>query len=100
MPFTVASALVLAVPGPTVLRVVSYVLGRGRTTARATVPGVVLGDFTAMTASSLGAGAVLAASATHLAISKPVRAAYLAWLATKLWPAESSLGDRCGINDA
>ena len=62
--FAVASAVLLAVPGPTVMLVVSYALGRGSRSGWATVPGVALGDFTAMTVSLLGAGAVLAASAT------------------------------------
>ncbi len=58
--FAVASLVVLSIPGPTVMLVVSYALGRGRASAWATVPGVSLGDFTAMTVSLLGAGAVLA----------------------------------------
>ncbi len=60
--FALASTALLAVPGPTVMLVVSYALGRGRSTAWATVPGVTLGDFTAMTISLLGAGAIIAAS--------------------------------------
>ena len=36
IPFALTSAVVLAVPGPTVLLVASYALGRGRATARAT----------------------------------------------------------------
>ncbi|MHA1547816.1 MAG: LysE family transporter, partial [Alphaproteobacteria bacterium] len=62
--FVVTCAAILAVPGPTVMLVVSYALGGGRASGWATVPGVALGDFTAMTASLFGAGAVLAASAT------------------------------------
>jgi threonine/homoserine/homoserine lactone efflux protein len=62
--FVMASTVLLIIPGPTVMLVVSYALGRGRGTAWATVPGVALGDLTAMTVSLLGAGAVLAASAT------------------------------------
>ena len=64
--FTAASLALLAIPGPTVILVVSYVLGRGRTSAKATLPGVVLGDFTAMSVSLLGAGSVLQASAPDL----------------------------------
>ena len=60
--FTAASAVMLAIPGPTVLLVVSYALGYGRSSALAVVAGVALGGFTAMTASMLGLGAVLAAS--------------------------------------
>ena len=90
--FVVASAVLLAVPGPTVMLVVSYALGRGKQTAWATVPGVTLGDFTAMTASLMGAGAVLAASATLFTILKLAGAAYLIWLGIGLWRAKPELG--------
>lgn len=89
--FTVASTIMLVVPGPTVMLVVSYALGRGRATGWATVPGVVLGDFAAMTVSLLGAGAVLAASATLFTALKLAGAAYLVWLGIKLWRAEPVL---------
>ena len=49
--FAAASALLLAIPGPTVLLVISYALGHGRRTAWSTVAGVTLGDFTSMTTS-------------------------------------------------
>jgi homoserine/homoserine lactone efflux protein len=75
------------VPGPTVLLVISYALGNGRSSALATVPGVTLGDFTAMTVSLLGAGAILAASATLFTLLKLVGAAYLLWLGIQLWRA-------------
>ena len=91
--FVVASAALLAVPGPTVLLVVSYALGRGRQTGWATVPGVTLGDFVAMTASLLGAGAVLAASAELFTILKLAGAGYLIWLGIKLWRARPELGE-------
>ena len=68
--FAFASLIVLAIPGPTVMLVVSCALGRGRASAWATVPGVALGDLTAMTASPLGPGAILAASATHFTALK------------------------------
>jgi threonine/homoserine/homoserine lactone efflux protein len=85
--FALASAVLLAIPGPTVMLVVSYALGRGRESAWATVPGVTLGDFTAMTVSLAGAGAVLAASATLFLVLKLCGAAYLVWLGIGLWRA-------------
>ena len=85
--FAAASAIMLAIPGPTVLLVVSYALGHGRKTALATVTGVALGDFTAMTASLFGLGAVLAASATLFTVLKWIGGAYLIWLGIKLWRA-------------
>lgn len=90
--FFLASAALLAIPGPTVLLVVSYALGQGRRTGWATVPGVTLGDFTAMTVSLLGAGAVLAASATMFTILKIAGALYLVWLGVSLWRAGGKLG--------
>ena len=85
--FAIASTALLAVPGPTVLVVVSYALGKGRASAWATVPGVTLGDFVAMTVSLLGAGALLATSATLFAALKLVGAGYLIWLGIKMWRA-------------
>ena len=49
--FVAASAVLLAIPGPTVLLIISYALSHGKRAATATVAGVALGDFTAMTAS-------------------------------------------------
>ena len=90
--FAAASAVMLAIPGPTVLLVISYALGHGRKAGRATVAGVALGDFTAMTASMLGLGALLAASATLFTVLKWVGAAYLVYLGIKLWRAKPTVG--------
>ncbi|RED51989.1 LysE family translocator [Aestuariispira insulae] len=92
--FVVASLALLVIPGPTVMLVISYVLGRGRKSALATVPGVALGDLTAMTISLAGAGAVLAASATLFTVLKLIGGAYLLFLGVQLWrsaPAENHL---------
>lgn len=86
--FTLASAVLLAIPGPTVMLVVSYAMAHGRQTGWSTVPGVALGDCTAMTISLLGAGAVLAASATLFTVLKLAGAAYLIWLGIQLWRAD------------
>lgn len=85
--FALASSVLLIIPGPTVMLVVSYALGRGRASAWATVPGVALGDFTAMSVSLAGAGAVLAASAGLFTVLKLFGAAYLVWLGVGLWRA-------------
>jgi len=85
--FVGASAIMLAIPGPTVLMVISHALGHGRRSALATVAGVALGDFTAMTASMLGLGALLSASTALFTVIKLVGAAYLVYLGIKLWRA-------------
>ena len=89
--FAVASAILLVIPGPTVLLVVSYALGQGWRAALPVAIGVALGDFTAMTLSLLGIGALLAASATLFTALKLIGAAYLVWLGVKLWRAGDAL---------
>ncbi|SDP50378.1 Threonine/homoserine/homoserine lactone efflux protein [Filomicrobium insigne] len=83
--FSAASALMLAIPGPTVLLVVTYALTHGRKPAAAIVAGVALGDLTAMTASMLGLGVMLATSATLFTILRWVGGLYLIYLGIKLW---------------
>ncbi len=89
--FTAASAVLLIIPGPTILLVVSYALGQGWRSALPMAVGVALGDFTAMTLSILGVGALLATSATVFTLLKWVGAAYLVWLGIKLWQAGGTL---------
>ena len=89
--FAAASSVLLVIPGPTVLLVVSYALGQGWRTALPMAMGVALGDFTAMTLSMLGLGALLATSATLFTILKWVGAAYLIYLGIKLWRAGGTL---------
>lgn len=90
--FAAASTIMLLIPGPTVLIVVSYALGHGRRSAMATVAGVALGDFTAMTASMLGLGVLLSTSAALFTGLKWLGAAYLVYLGVKLWRAPTTLG--------
>jgi threonine/homoserine/homoserine lactone efflux protein len=85
--FIVASVALLAIPGPTVLLVISYAMGHGRRPAAAIVAGVALGDLTSVTASMLGLGALLAASATVFTALRWVGGAYLIYLGVKLWRA-------------
>ena len=94
--FVAASAILLAIPGPTSLLVISYALGHGQRAATATVAGVALGDFTAMTASMLGLGALLATSATLFTALKWVGAVYLIYLGVKLWRAPVAGDDAPG----
>lgn len=83
--FAIASALILATPGPVVTLAVSYALNGGSKAVWVTVLGATLGDFTAMTLSLLGAGAILTASATLFSILKAAGAIYLIWLGVQLY---------------
>ncbi|HEY4191872.1 MAG TPA: LysE family translocator [Mesorhizobium sp.] len=89
--FCAASMILLIIPGPTILLVVSYALGQGWRIALPMAAGVALGDFTAMTLSMLGIGALLAASATVFTILKLIGAAYLVYLGIKLFRAGGAL---------
>lgn len=82
--FLAASTALLLIPGPTVLLVLSYALSKGRSVAVASAAGVAFGDLVAMTASLLGLGALVLASATLFTLLKWVGAAYLIWLGVKL----------------
>jgi threonine/homoserine/homoserine lactone efflux protein len=85
--FVAATLVLLAVPGPTVLVIVTYALGHGRKSAAAIVAGVALGDLTSMTLSMIGLGALLAASAELFTVLRWVGGAYLIYLGIKLWRA-------------
>lgn len=89
--FLAASTILLVIPGPTVLLVVSYALGQGWRAALPMAVGVALGDFTAMTLSMLGVGALLLTSAALFTALKWIGAAYLIWLGIKLFRAGSAL---------
>ena len=80
LPFLLATAILLATPGPTILLVLSYALAQGRGVALAVVAGVMLGDLLAMTATLLGLGVILATSALLFTVMKWAGAIYLAWM--------------------
>jgi threonine/homoserine/homoserine lactone efflux protein len=83
--FVAAAAMLVLIPGPTVLLVLSYGLGQGWRAAFPLAVGVALGDFTAMTLSLLGVGALLSASATLFTVVKWIGAAYLIYLGLRLF---------------
>ncbi|WP_262689550.1 LysE family translocator [Kordiimonas aestuarii] len=87
--FAVTSAVLVAMPGPTVMMVVSFALTKGKRAIPASVLGVSAGDFTAMTVSLMGAGALLAASALLFSVVKYIGAAYLIYLGVKMWRSAS-----------
>ncbi len=80
MTFVGATLLLLIIPGPTVVLVLTYALTQGRRVAMASAAGVALGDFIAMTASLVGLGALVLASSTLFVALKWIGAAYLVWM--------------------
>ncbi len=82
--FVAASAVLLIIPGPTILTVISYSMAHGRRAIVPLVAAVALGDSTALLVSLLGLGALLNASAFWFAIVKAVSGLYLLYLGIKL----------------
>ena len=82
--FVAASALLLGIPGPTILPVISYSLAHGRRANVPLVAAVALGDSTALALSLLGLGAVLASSAFWFAVLKSAGGLYLIYLGVRL----------------
>ncbi len=82
--FVAASAVLLVIPGPTLLTVISYSVAHGRRARWPLVAGVALGDSTALAVSLVGLGGLLAASAMAFTVVKWVGGLYLLWLGTSM----------------
>lgn len=82
--FALASFVLLVIPGPTILLVLSYALSQGRRVAVASALGVATGDLIAMTVSVIGLGAIFLTSALAFTVIKWIGAAYLVWLGLKM----------------
>jgi len=83
--FAVAASIILVIPGPTILLVIGQAVAHGRRSVFPLATGVLLGDFTAMTLSLLGLGALLSASAALFSLFKWIGSIYLICLGIKLW---------------
>lgn len=82
--FVAASAVLLIIPGPTILTVISYSVAHGRRANVPLVAAVALGDSTALLGSLLGLGALFATSAFWFIVVKWVGGLYLLYLGIKL----------------
>jgi threonine/homoserine/homoserine lactone efflux protein len=91
--FVVASAIVLVIPGPTILTVISYSMAHGRRANVALVLAVALGDSTAVVASLFGLGALLSTSAFWFTVVKWLGGTYLIYLGVKSLRAGASSTD-------
>ncbi len=88
--FVLAATIILVIPGPTIILVVSQAITHGRRSVIPLATGVLLGDFTAMAFSLLGLGAILSASAALFVSLKWIGAIYLIYLGVKLWRSHSA----------
>jgi len=91
--YLLATIVVLIIPGPTIMLVVSCSITQGKRAALPLALGVGLGDLVAMAASMAGLGALMATSATLFTVLKWVGALYLIYLGIKTWRAQPELGE-------
>src|SRR5215470_7239227 len=81
--FVTGAAILLAIPGPVVMYVVSRSIGQGRSAGLVSVMGTVVGTLCHVAAATLGLSAVLASSALAFQFVKYLGAAYLIYLGIK-----------------
>ncbi|HEX8168365.1 MAG TPA: LysE family translocator [Beijerinckiaceae bacterium] len=88
-----ASALFIAAaaPGPGIAAIVARVLGRGTGGALAFTAGVAIGDVVWLTFAVLGLSALAQAFHGVFEAVKYIGAAYLLWLAFKMWTAPAAV---------
>lgn len=78
--FAAASAVLLVIPGPTVLTVISYSIAHGGRVTAPLITAVALGDSTALVLSLAGLGALLSVSAFWFTVVKWAGGLYLLFL--------------------
>ena len=78
--FSLASLALIAVPGPSVIYIVTRSLEQGRSAGLVSMLGVETGALVHVAAAALGISAVLASSATAFSTVKSAGAAYLVYL--------------------
>ena len=85
--FVAASSVLLIIPGPTILTVISYSISHGHRVKLPLIAAVALGDSTALVLSLLGLGTLLAQSAFWFQAVKWIGGLYLLYLGIKLFMA-------------
>ncbi|MGQ7846082.1 LysE family translocator [Granulosicoccus sp. 3-233] len=82
--FVIASTILLIIPGPTILTVISYSIAQGKRANIPLVAAVALGDSTALILSLAGLGTILATSAWLFTVIKWVGGLYLVYLGVRM----------------
>jgi threonine/homoserine/homoserine lactone efflux protein len=80
MLFITGATIILVIPGPAVMYVVSRSIGQGRIAGLVSVMGIVVGTLFHVLAATLGLSALLASSALAFQATKYLGAAYLIYL--------------------
>ena len=83
VPFVIASAILVLIPGPAVLYIVSTGIGRGRRMALASMLGIEAGALFHVAAAAVGLSAIVASSVVAYSLIKYAGGAYLIYLGVK-----------------
>ena len=83
--FAVASLALIAVPGPSVVYIVTRGIGQGRRAGMVSMLGIEAGALVHVAAAAVGLSAVLASSATAFTIVKYAGVGYLVYLGVRKW---------------
>lgn len=83
--FVAASSVLLIIPGPTILTVISYSISHGHRVKLPLIVAVALGDSTALVMSLVGLGTLLAQSAFWFQVVKWLGGLYLLYLGIRLF---------------
>ena len=93
MVFAAAYLLAVASPGPGTVSVVARVLARGQRGLGAYIMGFVLGDLIWFSIAATGLSVIAQAFAGVMLAIRLAGAAYLLWIARKLWTAPAGVDD-------
>lgn len=96
--FVAMSAVLILIPGPSVLFVVGRALAQGRRAALISVLGNTCGAYLLVVAVAFGIGAVVDRSVALFTALKLAGAGYLVWLGFRAWRERKAL--RAGFRDA
>lgn len=83
--FALASTILVIIPGPTILSVISFSITSGRRVVWPLAAGVALGDAVALLGSIVGLGALLSTSAQWFVLVKWLGGLYLIYLGTRMF---------------
>src|SRR4029077_9592025 len=82
--FVTGAAILLAIPGPAIMYIVSRSSGQGRAAGLVSAAGITVGTLVHVAAATLGLSALLASSALAFQFVKYLGAAYLIYLGIRV----------------
>ncbi|HEV2677766.1 MAG TPA: LysE family translocator [Aliidongia sp.] len=91
--FTLAISIAGAMPGPTIIALVARVLARGPANILPLLVGLVFGDLVWLACSVFGAVALATEAHQVMVVLKYLGAAYLAYMAIRMWTAPATALD-------